>query len=60
MMFFLFGPDLINSILGVLIRFRKEDVAVMADVEHMFFLLFSSNPSSSKLPTFFYGMRTMM
>lgn len=30
------GPDLMNSLLGVLIRFRKERVAVMSDVEQMF------------------------
>lgn len=30
------GPDLSNSLLGVLIRFRKEMVAVTADVQHMF------------------------
>lgn len=30
------GPDLSNSLLGVLIRFRKEMVTVTADVQHMF------------------------
>lgn len=30
------GPDLNNSLLGVLIRFRKELVAVMADIQRMF------------------------
>ncbi|KAK3731876.1 hypothetical protein QZH41_000340 [Actinostola sp. cb2023] len=30
------SPDLMNSLLGVLIRFRKERVAVMSDVEQMF------------------------
>lgn len=30
------GPDLNNSLLGVLIRFRKEQVAVMADIQQMF------------------------
>ncbi|XP_074662167.1 uncharacterized protein LOC141914773 [Tubulanus polymorphus] len=30
------GPDLSNSLLGVLMRFRKETVAVTADVQHMF------------------------
>lgn len=30
------GPDLNNSLLGVLIRFRKETVAVMADIQKMF------------------------
>lgn len=30
------GPDLNNSLLGVLTRFRKEQVAITADIEHMF------------------------
>lgn len=31
------GPDLNNSLLGVLIRFRKEQVAIMADIQKMFY-----------------------
>lgn len=31
------GPDLTNSLVGVLTRFRKESVAFMADIESMFF-----------------------
>ena len=30
------GPDLTNSLLGVLLRFRQERVAYMTDVEAMF------------------------
>ena len=30
------GPDLTNNLVGVLIRFRQEPVAVMADVQSMF------------------------
>ena len=30
------GPDLVNSLIGVLIRFRKEQVAITADIESMF------------------------
>ena len=30
------GPDLTNSLLGVLIRFRQEPVAIMGDVQSMF------------------------
>jgi len=30
------GPDLNNSLLGVLMRFRKEKVAVLADIQQMF------------------------
>lgn len=31
------GPDLNNTLLGVLLRFRKEPVALTADVEQMFY-----------------------
>ena len=31
------GPDLMNKLIGVLLRFRKESVAVMADIEQMFY-----------------------
>ena len=30
------GPDLLNSLIGVLTRFRKEDVALTCDIEQMF------------------------
>ena len=30
------GPDLTNQLIGVLLRFRKEPVAVMADIQAMF------------------------
>ena len=31
------GPDLVNTLLGVLLRFRREAFPVMADIEHMFY-----------------------
>lgn len=31
------GPDLTSSLMGVLTRFRREPVAVMADIEAMFY-----------------------
>lgn len=31
------GPDLNNSLLGVLLRFRKESVAITADIQQMFY-----------------------
>lgn len=30
------GPDLTNNLVGVLLRFRKDAVAVVADIEQMF------------------------
>lgn len=30
------GPDLNNTLIGVLLRFRKEKVAVLADIQQMF------------------------
>lgn len=32
------GPDLNNALLGVLIRFRKENIAVTADIQQMFYV----------------------
>ena len=29
------GPDILNTLLGILLRFRQENVAVVADVEAM-------------------------
>ncbi len=31
------GPDLNNTLLGVLLRFRKEQVAISADIQQMFY-----------------------
>jgi len=31
------GPDLTNTLIGVLLRFREHPVALMADVESMFY-----------------------
>ncbi|XP_046580120.1 uncharacterized protein LOC124287661 [Haliotis rubra] len=30
------GPDLINELLGILLRFRREPVAILADIQQMF------------------------
>lgn len=35
--FLLQGPDLTNKLVGVLCRFRKENVAIMCDIEQMFY-----------------------
>ena len=31
------GPDLRNKLIGVICRFRQEPVAVMCDIEQMFY-----------------------
>lgn len=31
------GPDMLNSLVGILLRFRKEKVAITMDVQHMFY-----------------------
>ncbi|XP_041372869.1 uncharacterized protein LOC121386135 [Gigantopelta aegis] len=31
------GPDLTNSLLGILLRFRRESVPIVADIQHMFY-----------------------
>ena len=34
------GPDLTNSLIGVLIRFRQEPIALMSDIEAMFYQVY--------------------
>lgn len=31
------GPDLTNSLIGILLRFRRESVAIMTDIQQMFY-----------------------
>ncbi|XP_063959911.1 uncharacterized protein LOC135155123 [Lytechinus pictus] len=47
------GPDLMNGLLGVLCRFRKEEVAFMADVKGMF-LQFYVNEEDRNLLRFLW------
>ena len=37
------GPDVTNQIVGILIRFRQERIAFVADVEKMFFQVLVNN-----------------
>ncbi|XP_014676616.1 PREDICTED: uncharacterized protein LOC106816503 [Priapulus caudatus] len=48
------GPDLTNSLLGVLLRFRRESVAVMVDVEQMFYCFSVSESDRNFLRFFWY------
>ena len=45
------GPDLTNSLLGILIRFRKDKVAIVADIEKMLYSFFVQE-NYRKLPSF--------
>lgn len=38
------GPDLNNSLLGVLMRFRKEKIAILADIQQMFHCFGATRP----------------
>ena len=42
--FLMKGPDLMNSLVGVLLRFRREKIAIVADIETMFYQI-HVNPS---------------
>ena len=37
------GPDLINQIVGILVKFKENYVAIMADIEAMFYQVFLAN-----------------
>ncbi|XP_074624371.1 uncharacterized protein LOC141882313 [Acropora palmata] len=43
------GPDLTNSLTGVLTRFRQDRIAVTADIQSMFYQVRVSNGDSSFL-----------
>ena len=43
------GPDLVNSLVGVLIRFRQEPVALVGDIEAMFHQVKVSDPDRDAL-----------
>lgn len=49
------GPDLTNSLVGVLLRFRQENVAIMADIETMFYQV--NVPESDKDLLRFYWFK---
>ena len=43
------GPDLFNQLMRVLTRFRQEEVAVMADIEKMYFQILVADEHRSLL-----------
>jgi len=48
------GPNLMNNLLGVLLRFRKEKVAIVADIEQMFYCFQVSEEHRNYLRFFWY------
>lgn len=48
------GPDLTNSLLGILIRFRQNPVAFMADIEQMFYSFLVQKEHRDLLRFFWY------
>ena len=48
------GPDLNNTLIGVLLRFRKEKVAVLADIQQMFHCFEVSEEHRNFLRFFWY------
>ena len=43
------GPDLSNQIVGILVKFRENYVAIMADIEAMFYQVFVANQDKNLL-----------
>ncbi|XP_041349189.1 uncharacterized protein LOC121368518 [Gigantopelta aegis] len=48
------GPDLTNSLLGVFFRFRQEEVAIMGDIEAMFYQVHLPKDDSDCLRFFWW------
>jgi len=48
------GPDLTNSLLGVLLRFRQEPIAIMGDIEKMFYMVNVDEKSRDYLRCFWF------
>lgn len=48
------GPDLANSLVGVLLRFRSEPVAIMADIQQMFYGFYVTEKHRNYLRFFWF------
>lgn len=48
------GPDFTNSLLGVLLRFRKEPIAITADIQKMFYCFLVEEQHRDYLRFFWY------
>lgn len=43
------GPDLMNSLVGILLRFRREEIAICCDIESMFYNFYVPEPQRDYL-----------
>ena len=48
------GPDLTNSLLGILMKFRREKVAIVADIEQMFYSFYVPESDRNYLRFFWH------
>ena len=48
------GPDLLNNLIGILLRFSRERYAVMADIEQMFYQIYEMLYNSFGMTNHFY------
>jgi hypothetical protein len=49
------GPDLTNSLLGVLLRFRQSPIAIIADIQKIFYTFFVRKEHRNYLHFFWYS-----
>ena len=49
------GPDLTNNLVGILLRFRKDMVAISADIEKMFYSFLVEEKDRDYLRFFWYA-----
>ena len=57
--FLMKGPDLMNSLVGVLLRFRSEKIPLVADVESMFYQIRVFPPDKDALRFFWWPHGTL-
>ena len=48
------GPDLLNNLIGILLRFSRERYAVMVDIEQMFYQIYEMLYNSFGVTNHFY------
>lgn len=51
----MYGSDMIDSILGILFCFRKDEMAIVADIEQAFYRFRVDEDHRNNLRVFFFG-----